>query len=118
MVVISLTFFDSDDYVVKNTIIPCDNIEVAKGIAKKLHKEYAWKIYGSHIDDEDSISNYEEITEWYENGGWCVDEYEAGFMKCIIYDCETENSAETFKFDWSKVSKSWSKWYKQIKYVV
>lgn len=111
MIVISLTFFDEDSGVVKNDIIPCTSIDIAKNISLKLHKEHSF--YFCKIERD----KHEKCTEWDENGGWTVD-FGDGYMKCKIYDTEeiNEKNVHTFNYDWSKVSLPWSKWYECINY--
>ena len=107
MVTILIKFLDTDDCQGKSCIIPCDNLETAQAIAKKLYNEYV-----TYRMDGNSNG-----IEWYDNGGWWHNEGEYGYLKVEIIEEEpiTEKDVNDFRFDWGKVQLSWSPWWKEIK---
>lgn len=99
MVVVQTMFYDSDNYDVTTNVIPCDTIETAKTLVKKIYEKV---LEDFTFEDDLELKDWEaENVEWDDNGGVRIQGGDCGYAFIDIFneDMLTADKVETFKVE-------------------
>ena len=97
MVAVQVMFFDSDDYQVNCDVIPCDTLETAQEVVKKIYEE---------IKEDYAFDTKKEEKEWEKecvrkrkDGSILIEGGDCGYAEVTIIDKEplTSKSLSSFK---------------------